>query len=186
MLTGPLPSAKRRQLAPPSILNNKANQDMYGLPRAPVGHSINGRAKVATITRVGGRKQMISWVDAPDDVFFVATENTRLVICLVQLCLIDGITILICLFVSQTSAKTINSIRTARRRQATVEACRRKTSDCKQQRHGRFVHHQRNAWQRNHVRAGGRRSDDDGLKTFETTKILNTMHNYCLAGCLPH
>lgn len=37
----------------------------------------NGRPKVATITRVGGRKQMISWVDAPDDVFFVATEMTR-------------------------------------------------------------------------------------------------------------
>lgn len=36
-----------------------------------------GRPKVATITRLGGRKQMISWVDAPDDLFFLATEATR-------------------------------------------------------------------------------------------------------------
>ncbi|KAI1284942.1 Metastasis-associated protein MTA1 [Halotydeus destructor] len=71
------PSSKRRQLAPPSILNNKTTQDLYGLPRAPLGHSINGRPKVATITRVGGRRQMISWVDAPDDVLFVATDSTR-------------------------------------------------------------------------------------------------------------
>lgn len=36
----------------------------------------NGRAKVATITRMG-RKQLISWVDAPDDVYFVATDSTK-------------------------------------------------------------------------------------------------------------
>ncbi|XP_064489544.1 metastasis-associated protein MTA3-like isoform X2 [Ornithodoros turicata] len=38
---------------------------------------LNGRAKVATITRIGGRKHMISWVDAPDDLYFIATEATR-------------------------------------------------------------------------------------------------------------
>jgi metastasis-associated protein MTA len=72
---GPLPS-KRRQLAPPGLLANKVNQELYGLsPRG--GLSANGRPKVATITRIGGRKQMISWVDAPDDVFFVATDTTK-------------------------------------------------------------------------------------------------------------
>jgi len=57
-----------------------SNQDIYrtmGLPRDALITSLNGRAKVATITRVGGRKQMISWVDAPDDVYFVATDTTR-------------------------------------------------------------------------------------------------------------
>lgn len=70
-----IPPMKRRQLAPPSILG-KALPDLYGnLARSAI--MANGRAKVATITRVGGRKQMISWVDAPDDVYFVATEATR-------------------------------------------------------------------------------------------------------------
>lgn len=73
-VVGPQPSAKRRQLAPPGLLATKATQELYGFPR---GNPMNGRAKVATITRVGGRKQMISWVDAPDDVFFVATDGTR-------------------------------------------------------------------------------------------------------------
>lgn len=41
---------------------------------------LNGRAKIATVTRVGGRKQMISWVDAPDDVYFVATDSTKWVL----------------------------------------------------------------------------------------------------------
>ena len=51
---------------------------MYGISNLPkTGLVSNGRPKVATITRVGGRKQMISWVDAPDDVFFIATEMTR-------------------------------------------------------------------------------------------------------------
>jgi metastasis-associated protein MTA len=68
---------KRRQLAPPSILG-KAVPDFYGnMARNTLITPLNGRAKVATITRVGGRKQMISWVDAPDDVYFVATDSTR-------------------------------------------------------------------------------------------------------------
>ncbi|RWS30945.1 metastasis-associated protein MTA3-like protein [Leptotrombidium deliense] len=70
---------KRRSLAPPSIMP-RASQDMYrsiGMSRDALISPLNGRAKVATITRVGGRKQMISWVDAPDDVYFVATDSTR-------------------------------------------------------------------------------------------------------------
>ncbi|RWS16296.1 metastasis-associated protein MTA3-like protein [Dinothrombium tinctorium] len=70
---------KRRSLAPPSIMP-RPSQDMYrtiNMSRDALLSPLNGRAKVATITRVGGRKQMISWVDAPDDVYFVANETTR-------------------------------------------------------------------------------------------------------------
>ena len=59
---------------------SKSNLDLYGMSgmaRNAMISPINGRPKVATITRVGGRKQMISWVDAPDDVYFVATDTTR-------------------------------------------------------------------------------------------------------------
>ena len=39
--------------------------------------SNGGRPKVATITRVRGHEQMINWVDAPDDVFFIANTTTK-------------------------------------------------------------------------------------------------------------
>lgn len=39
---------------------------------------INGKPKIAHMTRTGsGRKQVISWMDAPDDVYFRATESSR-------------------------------------------------------------------------------------------------------------
>jgi metastasis-associated protein MTA len=45
--------------------------------RAVVNH-LNGKTKIATMTRVGsGRKQVISWTDAPDDMYFRATDNTK-------------------------------------------------------------------------------------------------------------
>src|SRR5207249_2249301 len=75
LITGP--SSKRRQLAPTGLLNAKS-QELYGISGLPKsGMVMNGKPKVATITRIAGRKQMISWVDAPDDVFFIATEATR-------------------------------------------------------------------------------------------------------------
>ncbi|XP_060536245.1 metastasis-associated protein MTA3 isoform X2 [Cylas formicarius] len=46
------------------------------LPRH-VSH-INGKPKIAQMTRTGsGRKQVISWMDAPDDLYFRATENSK-------------------------------------------------------------------------------------------------------------
>lgn len=72
---GELGSAAKRRLM--SSMMKSAAPDIYSLPRSTVVTPLNGRAKVATITRVGGRKQMISWVDAPDDVYFVATDPTR-------------------------------------------------------------------------------------------------------------
>ncbi|XP_019870443.2 metastasis-associated protein MTA3 isoform X1 [Aethina tumida] len=39
---------------------------------------INGKPKIAHMTRTGsGRKQVISWMDAPDDVYFRATESSK-------------------------------------------------------------------------------------------------------------
>lgn len=69
--------AKRRQLVPPSILG-KSMPDLYeNISRNSVPTSLNGRSKVATITNVSGKKQKITWVDAPDDVYFVAMEKTK-------------------------------------------------------------------------------------------------------------
>lgn len=39
---------------------------------------MNGKPKIAQMTRTGsGRKQVISWMDAPDDVYFRATEGSK-------------------------------------------------------------------------------------------------------------
>lgn len=39
---------------------------------------VNGKPKIAQMTRTGsGRKQVISWMDAPDDLYFRATENSK-------------------------------------------------------------------------------------------------------------
>lgn len=71
--------AAKRPLKPiaPTIL--KPSQDMFSrnlLPRGSVINHLNGRAKLATINKLG-RKQVLSWVDAPDDVYFQATDGTR-------------------------------------------------------------------------------------------------------------
>lgn len=78
--TGPGATAsKRRQLAPTGLLTAKSSHELYGIGSIPKNALVSngGRPKVATITRVGGRKPMISWVDAPDDVFFVASTATK-------------------------------------------------------------------------------------------------------------
>lgn len=79
--SNPAVQLKRRSLAPP-IMSKPTNADIYGMAGMPRGASvpsINGRPKVTTIARVGGggRKQMMSWFEAPDDVYFVATESTK-------------------------------------------------------------------------------------------------------------
>lgn len=39
---------------------------------------VNGKPKIAQMTRSGsGRKQVISWMDAPDDLYFKATEHCK-------------------------------------------------------------------------------------------------------------
>ncbi|XP_056648373.1 metastasis-associated protein MTA3 isoform X2 [Diorhabda sublineata] len=51
------------------------------LPTQPLPRhiaQINGKPKIAHMTRTGsGRKQVISWMDAPDDVYFRATEANK-------------------------------------------------------------------------------------------------------------
>lgn len=42
---------------------------------------LNGKQKIAQMARGGnGRKQVISWMDAPDDVYFRANDNHKWVI----------------------------------------------------------------------------------------------------------
>lgn len=73
-----LPS-KRRQMAPPSILGKSVPDLFENISKhsSAVSTSLNGRAKIATITNVSGQKQMISWVEAPDDVCFVANDKIK-------------------------------------------------------------------------------------------------------------
>lgn len=45
-------------------------------PRTVVNH-LNGKTRIGgSVTRIG-RKQVISWMDAPDDVYFRSTDGTK-------------------------------------------------------------------------------------------------------------
>lgn len=37
----------------------------------------NSKSKLASVTRIGSRKQIISWMDAPDDLYFFSTAATK-------------------------------------------------------------------------------------------------------------
>ncbi|KAJ8934107.1 hypothetical protein NQ314_013565 [Rhamnusium bicolor] len=55
-----------------------AAQMLPGQPLPRHIAQINGKPKIAHMTRTGsGRKQVISWMDAPDDVYFRATEGSK-------------------------------------------------------------------------------------------------------------
>lgn len=45
--------------------------------RTAINHMNGSKPKIATMTRIGSRKQIISWMDAPDDLYFCSTEFTR-------------------------------------------------------------------------------------------------------------
>ena len=47
------------------------------LPGLHLTHTGNNRNKIATVSRIGGRARIISWMDAPDDVYFYATDLTK-------------------------------------------------------------------------------------------------------------
>ena len=47
------------------------------LPGLHLTHAGNSRNKIATVSRIGGRPRIISWMDAPDDVYFYATDLTK-------------------------------------------------------------------------------------------------------------
>ncbi|XP_049778360.1 metastasis-associated protein MTA3 isoform X1 [Schistocerca nitens] len=72
------------QPGPPAKRPNKEIAPSRGPENFPpvVGRSVinhlNGKPKMATMIRSGsGRKQVTSWTDAPDDVYFRSTEGTK-------------------------------------------------------------------------------------------------------------
>lgn len=78
------PPAKRahhsQQLHPKHLLEHGT----AAIPVMPHSTPLNGRAvhshmmpHGAPISRSNARKQVISWMDAPDDVYFRATDNTK-------------------------------------------------------------------------------------------------------------
>ena len=69
---------KRRRMAPPSILG-KSVPDYENISRNSIAASYGSRAMVATITNTDGQRQVINWVDAPDDIFFVSSEREKYV-----------------------------------------------------------------------------------------------------------
>ncbi|XP_014258556.1 metastasis-associated protein MTA3 isoform X2 [Cimex lectularius] len=62
-----------------SVPSKRMSRDIVGGgpigPRTIINH-LNGKARVTTMSRTG-RKQVISWMDAPDDVYFRSTELTK-------------------------------------------------------------------------------------------------------------
>ncbi|XP_021918346.1 metastasis-associated protein MTA3 isoform X1 [Zootermopsis nevadensis] len=71
----PGPPAKRPNKEVGPIRGPEGFSPMMG--RSVINH-LNGKAKIATMTRSGsGRKQVISWMDAPDDVYFRSTDGTK-------------------------------------------------------------------------------------------------------------
>ncbi|XP_023711126.1 metastasis-associated protein MTA3 isoform X5 [Cryptotermes secundus] len=72
----PGPPAKRPNKEVGPVRGTEAFSPMMG--RSVINH-LNGKAKIATMTRSGsGRKQVISWMDAPDDVYFRSTDGTKI------------------------------------------------------------------------------------------------------------
>nr|CAD7405262.1 unnamed protein product [Timema poppensis] len=71
----PGPPAKRAHKDPGPMRAPDSFSAMLG---RPVINHLNGKTKIATMTRSGsGRKQVISWMDAPDDVYFRSTDGTK-------------------------------------------------------------------------------------------------------------
>ncbi|XP_045483223.1 metastasis-associated protein MTA3 [Harmonia axyridis] len=76
---------KRMTKEPMQVQRPEQYQGIMQQPQLVPGHvlsrhiaQINGKPKIAHMTRTGsGRKQVISWMDAPDDVYFRATEGSK-------------------------------------------------------------------------------------------------------------
>lgn len=61
-----------------ALQSMSAAQAVQAAPRAVSHLNGQGRPKIATMTRTGtGRKGVISWMDAPDDVYFRSTLASR-------------------------------------------------------------------------------------------------------------
>ncbi|XP_022920075.1 metastasis-associated protein MTA3 isoform X2 [Onthophagus taurus] len=77
-----------KKLAKDMMVVNRSSTEQYGssvpVPLIPSQQiprhiaQINGKPKLSHMTRMGsGRKQVISWMDAPDDVYFRATDSSK-------------------------------------------------------------------------------------------------------------
>ena len=61
-----------------STTATSAGPSTIGGGRGHVPNVVPPKGRVATLTRIqGGQKQVISWMDAPDDVYYKATANTK-------------------------------------------------------------------------------------------------------------
>ncbi|XP_063221938.1 metastasis-associated protein MTA3 [Bacillus rossius redtenbacheri] len=66
------------QPGPPAKRAHKEPVPISPMMGRPIINHLNGKTKIATMTRSGsGRKQVISWMDAPDDVYFRSTDGTK-------------------------------------------------------------------------------------------------------------
>lgn len=71
----PGPPAKRPNKEVGPLRGPESFPPMMG--RSVINH-LNGKTKIATLTRSSsGRKAVISWMDAPDDVYFRSTDGTK-------------------------------------------------------------------------------------------------------------
>ncbi|KAL1501142.1 hypothetical protein ABEB36_006526 [Hypothenemus hampei] len=76
------PSAVDQYQAMMAVAAASQTQLPPGLMGGPVAPrqvaQVNGKPKIAQMTRSGsGRKQFVNWMDAPDDLYFKATENSK-------------------------------------------------------------------------------------------------------------
>ena len=65
---------------PPGLTVTPVGINGGPVSQAPMTHSTGGRAKIAVGSRGSGRPRIISWMDAPDDVYFYASDNTKYVL----------------------------------------------------------------------------------------------------------
>ncbi|XP_055903422.1 metastasis-associated protein MTA3 isoform X1 [Eupeodes corollae] len=79
IIQGPPPKRPNKDPMPshcPSPEQFAAMMAASGQPLAR--HHLNGKPKITQMSRTGsGRKQVISWMDAPDDVYFRATDTSK-------------------------------------------------------------------------------------------------------------
>ncbi|XP_018791425.1 PREDICTED: metastasis-associated protein MTA1 isoform X2 [Bactrocera latifrons] len=81
MLYPVYPPTKRPNKDP--MPSHRPSNEQFAAMMAAAGHTLtrhhlNGKPKLAQMGRTGnGRKQVISWVDAPDDYYFRATESSK-------------------------------------------------------------------------------------------------------------
>ncbi|CAG7833924.1 unnamed protein product [Allacma fusca] len=76
--TPPAPKSSSRGASPLPLTVQQLPATANANTRNVLNQIANGtKTKIASVTRVGSRKQIISWMDAPDDLYFSSTEGTK-------------------------------------------------------------------------------------------------------------